>query len=177
MSETIEPAPSEDGALTPPNNSSPANSSAANTSSNDSPLDVGRPGDGRPGDDRPGQERAGQGHAGQGHAGQGRPSRGGAKLPIASEEDCLAALSRLPALNMLGMIDVRQANAYRGIYATILQHGQRRQASPTTALDHPGLLDLLRKDPALAGLLEPLFSQEEIARMLSQARDEGPQAD
>ncbi|HXT59941.1 MAG TPA: hypothetical protein VN699_14985 [Pirellulales bacterium] len=162
MSETLEPTPSDDGALTPPNNSSPAN-----TSTNDSPLDVGRPGD-----DRSGPERAGQGHAGQ-----GRSSRGGAKLPIASEEDCLAALSRLPALNMLGMIDVRQANAYRGIYATILQHGQRRQASPTTALDHPGLLDLLRKDPALAGLLEPLFTQEEIARMLSQARDEGPQAD
>jgi hypothetical protein len=167
MSDKLEPTPSDDGALTPPKNNSPEN-----TSPNDSPLDAGRPGDGRPRDDRPVDDRA---HPER--AGQGRSSRGGAKPPIASEEDCLAALSRLPALNLAGMIDVRQANAYRAIYATILQHGQRRQASPTTAFDHPVLLELLRRDPSLANLLEPLLSQEQIARMMSQARDEEPQAD
>jgi hypothetical protein len=108
-----------------------------------------------------------------GGAAQSASSRGRDKRRAASEEDCLAALSQLVPLNMAGMIDVRQTNSFRGVYATILQYHQRKRGSGTSAvLDQPGLVDILRAHPELANLLEPLLSDEQIANLMSPTRDE-----
>lgn len=113
--------------------------------------------------------------AGKGSASQAGPSRSGGKPRVPSEDECLLALGRLPALNLHGMIDIRQANAFRGIYATILQHHQRQHAAhPAATLEHPGLIDLLRQRPELASELEPLLGDEQIARLMAEARDENP---
>lgn len=104
---------------------------------------------------------------------QPRGQAGSAKRRIASEEDCLAALSQLPALVTMGLVDLKQANAYKGIYAVILQHYQRKQAnSDRPILDQPGLADLLRKNPDLANLLEPLLSVEQIEALMRQGHDD-----
>jgi hypothetical protein len=107
-------------------------------------------------------------------AGQERPSEGRAKSRVATEHDCLAALSQLPALMTFGLVDVKLANAFKGIYATILQHYQRKTAnSEKPTLDRPGLLDMLRKHPDLANMLEPMLSKEQIEALMQQGQDRG----
>lgn len=108
-----------------------------------------------------------------GGAARSASSRGRGKPRAASEDDCLAALSQLVPLNMAGMIDVRQTNSFRGVYATILQYYQRKRGSGAPAgLDQPGLVDILSAHPELANLLEPLLPDEQIANLMSRTRDE-----
>ena len=66
-----------------------------------------------------------------GHKNSARDHRPGgphARHRIATEEECLAALSRLPALVALGMLTTSQANTVRSIYVSILQHHQKQPA-------------------------------------------------
>lgn len=108
--------------------------------------------------------------AGPEGAGRERKPRGAVRQ-IASEEECLAALTRLPGLNLARVIDDRQTNAFKGIYVAILQHHARKQASPRAVLEQPGLIEALRRNPELANLLEPLLSDEQIEALMSQTRD------
>ena len=101
-----------------------------------------------------------------------RPKTENAKRRIASEQDCLAALSQLPALVTMGLVDIKQANAYKGIYSVILQHYHKKQTgADRPTLDQPGLADLLRKNPDLANLLEPLLSLDQIEALMRQGDD------
>lgn len=103
---------------------------------------------------------------------QGDP-RPRTKPHIATEQECLAALTKLPGLVMLGVIDIQQANAFRGIHSTILQHLARRQASTELiGADRPRLAALLSKHPELASELEPLLSDEQIAKYMRQASED-----
>lgn len=103
---------------------------------------------------------------------QQRPQVQKAKPKIASEEDCLAALSQLPALVTMGLVDLKQANTYKGIYGVILQHYQKKQVNADhPVLDQPGLADVLRKNPRLANILEPLLSREQIEALMRQGND------
>lgn len=96
-----------------------------------------------------------------------------AKPHIATEQECLAALTKLPGLVMLGLIDIQQANAFRGIHSTILQHLARRQASAEPiGADCPRWAALLDKHPELASELEPYLTAEQIAKYMRQASEE-----
>ena len=123
----------------------------------------------------PSVSRPDEGPGGPERCSQGRSARPGAKQPIESAEDCLAALGRLPALNMLGVLSEKQINAFKGVYSTMLQYYQRQQATPRSAnLEEAGILEALRRNPMLANLLEPVLSQEQIDSLMAQARDEPP---
>lgn len=116
-----------------------------------------------------GQPKPGEGRR------KSRSSSPSAARQAASEADCLAALSRLPALNMTGLIDIKQTNAFKGVYSSLLQYYSRRQASPSTpALDQPGLVDALRRSPELISLLEPFLSDEQIDALMAEAGQDEP---
>jgi hypothetical protein len=84
-----------------------------------------------------------------------------------SEQDCLAALSQLPALITLGLIPVRQADSLRGICNSILQHYRRQEAGTAAgSLETSRLLDAVRKNPEIASMLEPLVTDEQIRMLL-----------
>jgi hypothetical protein len=83
---------------------------------------------------------------------------------IPSAEECLAALAHLAGLVALGILRPAQANAIRGSYREILQHHGRSHArgSAQAAVSDADLLDLVRTNPALLNLLEPLLTKEQI---------------
>ncbi len=86
---------------------------------------------------------------------------------IASEAECLSALSSLPKLMLLGMVTTAQVNAIRAIMTTLLSH----HAKPvgTVVSSSPGgnpLVDLIKANPHLADTLTPLLSAEDIQAIL-----------
>lgn len=104
---------------------------------------------------------------------RGKGSQHRAKPHIATEQECLAALTKIPRLVMLGVIDVKQANSFRAIHDTLLRHSARRQASAESiGADRPRLEALLDKHPELASELEPYLSEEQIAKYLRHVSEE-----
>ena len=100
------------------------------------------------------------------------PQRGRAR--IASVEECLRVLSQLGSLATLGMLSTAQANTIRSTYTAILQYHERQQSGPTrTITNEKGLAELLRKQPELATLLEPLLSDEQIQMLVRGGKDAG----
>ena len=101
-----------------------------------------------------------------------------AKPPLPTEEGSLAALNALSGMTLMGLVGVPQANAIRGIHATILQHLGRKQGGPEPLrLDEPGLAAIVAKHPELASQLEPLLSDEQIDALMRRASaDEGSDA-
>lgn len=88
---------------------------------------------------------------------------------VPDEEQCLAALNKLPGLVALGILKPAQANAIRATYSEILRHHQRNQSRENqqgpASVD---LLDAIRKQPELISLLEPLLSQEQIDLLMAE---------
>lgn len=109
-------------------------------------------------------------------SGPKRKRREGNKPPnrhsIASEEDCLSALSRLPGLVTMGFLSTTQANSMRGVYATILRHLQQGKSTQSDQqLDNDSVLDMLRRDPKILSLLEPLLTSEQVAMVMCSGTD------
>lgn len=90
---------------------------------------------------------------------------------IPSEEECLAALARLPTLVTLKFLTTAQANTIRGSYAQILQHHYRQRAAQDrgAAVDNDTVAEQLARHPELANQLEPLLSKELIAAIMARA--------
>lgn len=87
--------------------------------------------------------------------------------PIASEAECLGALSSLPKLMLLGMVTTAQANTIRAVMNTLLSH----HAKPvgTVVSSSPGgnpLVDLVKANPQFADALTPLLGAEDIQAIL-----------
>ena len=101
-----------------------------------------------------------------------RNARPRAKPRIATEEDCLAGLSQLPGLLTLGMLTTKQVDSIRGTFNSILQH-HRHQPAGTVAnsLDQSRLQEIVRANPELANLLEPLLTDDQITMLLQPATD------
>jgi hypothetical protein len=91
---------------------------------------------------------------------------------ILSVEDCLAALSQLPALTTMGMLTTTRVNTIRSVYTTILQYHERQQSGPSrTITNEKGLAELLREQPQLASLLEPVLTDEQIEMFVRGGKD------
>ena len=89
------------------------------------------------------------------------------RKPIASEIECLSALSSLPKLMLLGMVTTAQVNAIRAIMSTLLSH--HAKSSGTVVSSSPvgnQLVEVLKGNPMLADALTPLLSPEEIQAIL-----------
>jgi hypothetical protein len=96
------------------------------------------------------------------------------RAPIASVEDCLAMLSRLPSLVTLGLLSTAQANSIRSTCTAILQHHVRQQSGPSrTVVNEKDLAKLLQKHPEFAKLFEPLLTDEQIEMLVRGGKDAG----
>ena len=97
-----------------------------------------------------------------------------ARAPIASVDDCLAMLSKLPGLVTLGLISTAQANAIRGSCAEILRHFERQQSGPSQpVLNIKDVATLLRERPEFAKLFEHLLTDEQVDILLRGGKDAG----
>ncbi len=91
---------------------------------------------------------------------------------IPSEEDCLIGLAQLPGLLTMGFISTPYANSMRGVYATILRHLQQdKSARSNQQLDNDSVVDMLRRDPKLLSMLEPLLTSEQVEMVMRNGMD------
>jgi hypothetical protein len=90
--------------------------------------------------------------------------RSGSKQRSAPDSDaCLAALGQLPGLVAMRVLTTAQVNTMRGVYSTMLQQHHRSQAGQHQAqLDDADVMAILRDNPTLLSLLEPLLTDEQI---------------
>jgi hypothetical protein len=96
------------------------------------------------------------------------------RAAIASAEDCLAMLSRLPSLVTLGLLSTAQANTIRGTCTAILQHHERQRSEPSrTVVNEKDLAKLLRTHPEYAKLFEPVLTDEQIEMFVGGGKDAG----
>jgi len=102
------------------------------------------------------------------------PQARGRRPEIRSEEDCVAALGQLPGLITMGLIAPAQANAIaRSLREVIRYHELRRSQSAAGAtLGDEDLLQTVRDNPQMLGLLEPLLTDEQVAMVIGGAGDE-----
>jgi hypothetical protein len=122
----------------------------------------------------PGKGNSGKSDSGapQGSAGSHRERGRGKASKIHDVDACLSALSALPGLVAMGMVSPSQANAISRVYSTILQHHQKTAAVRDQGVRVEGeLLDLLRADPRLVNLLEPLLTDEQMEAFFRSAGD------
>jgi hypothetical protein len=93
---------------------------------------------------------------------------------VLSEQECLDALGRLPGLLALGIIKAAQVNAIRGIYREILQHHQHSQArEDRQGISNADVAELMRTNPAILSMLEPLLTDEQIAMVMGDLTGDG----
>lgn len=103
-----------------------------------------------------------------------RPPRGKASgSAIPNAEDCLQALARMPGLVALGILKPAQASAIRGCYADILAYHRGRAKEAEKGLSNDDVRGLLRENPELLSLLEPLLTSEQVEMLMKDAGDGG----
>jgi hypothetical protein len=84
----------------------------------------------------------------------------------------MVALSRLPGLLTMGFISTTQANSMRGVYATLLRNLQQdKSARSNQQLDNDSVVDMLRRDPKILSLLEPLLTREQVEMVMHDGMD------
>jgi hypothetical protein len=103
---------------------------------------------------------------------QPRPRNAGQVL---GQQQCLAGLSQLPGLLTMGMIKPPTSNALRGVYHDLLQHYQctGRDTAKPAQVDED-VIAILRENPAMLKLLEPLLTDEQL-KMILQGLKNGDQ--
>jgi len=114
--------------------------------------------------DKPGDQQT-QGKTRGGNAGQ-RQQRHSKKSSIPSPEDCLWALAQIPGLLAMGMLKPAQANAICSSYREILRHHKDKAKEAESGLASADVMDLLRKNPQMLSLLEPLLTEEQVALVM-----------
>lgn len=106
-------------------------------------------------------------------AGRQRCHRESRKPGIPSEEDCLRAIAQAAGLVAIGLLDASDANAIRAAFRDILQYHRSRAKEAEKSISNADVLELLRKDPSLLSLLEPLLTQEQIEMITRSAKNGG----
>jgi len=96
------------------------------------------------------------------NAGESQPRRN-KKSGIPSETECLRLMARLAGLVAIGFLRPPQANAIRAAYQQILQFHRNKAKEVEKGLANADVLELLRSDPNLLSLLEPLLTDEQVA--------------
>jgi len=102
----------------------------------------------------------------------GGEAKSATRASIASEDDCLRALTQIPGLVAMKMLSTAQANSMRGVYSAILQHHQKNHHVPgDTGLGDADVLELLRHKPEMISMLEPLLTDKQIEMLMRDAKD------
>ena len=93
------------------------------------------------------------------------------KFGIPSEQKCLHAMERLAGLVAMGLLKPAQANSIRAAYREILQYHRSRAKEADKNLANADVLELLRTDPKLLSLLEPLLTEEQVTMVTKDTED------
>jgi len=94
------------------------------------------------------------------------------------EEQCLAAIARLAGLVAIGMLKPSQANSIRASFAEILRfHRAAKGAREQQRLEDADLIGLLRTNPELLAMLEPLLTEDQIDMLTREAAANEAQTD
>ena len=92
--------------------------------------------------------------------------------PVLDATQCLGALSQLPGLLATGLLAPKVVNAMRGVYQTLLQHSARAGATVNPALATEDVFSVLRENPELIRLFEPLLTDEQLEAITREIDDE-----
>lgn len=98
-----------------------------------------------------------------------RQQRHSTESDILSENDCLRRIARTAELVALGVFKPSVANALRSSYRDILQHHKAKAKEAEKNLSNGDVIEVLKKDPRLLSLLEPLLSQEQVDMIMKSA--------
>ncbi len=91
-----------------------------------------------------------------------------------SEEQCASILSQLPGLIAMGMITTAKANAIRGACNAVLQYHQKGKGSPgQERFEDADVLTLLRTNPQMMAVIEPMLTSTQLELVLKDAKDGG----
>jgi hypothetical protein len=94
------------------------------------------------------------------------------------EEQCLAAIARLAGLVAMGILTTSRANAIRASFVEILRwHRATRGSREQQRLDDADLIGLLRTNPELLAMLEPLLTEDQIDMLTREADGSEEQTD
>jgi hypothetical protein len=86
----------------------------------------------------------------------------------------LRAIAQVAGLVALGLLKPAQANAIRASYREILQHHRQSQArEDNQGLSNADVLRLMRDNPEILGLLEPLLTDEQVAMVMGRRNGDG----
>lgn len=89
-----------------------------------------------------------------------------------TEEQCLAALGRLPGLVALGYLPTGKANSIRSAYSEILRwHRAAKGGGEARRIDDADLRKMLQSNPELLNMLAPLLTDDQIAMVLGGAEE------
>jgi hypothetical protein len=87
---------------------------------------------------------------------------------LPSEEACLRVMTQVAGLVAMGLLKPAQAQAIRASYRELLQY-HKTKARANAASTNLDVMDLLRKSPEMLNLLEPLLTDEQIAKVMESA--------
>ena len=94
------------------------------------------------------------------------------------EEQCLAAIARLAGLVAMGLLTTSKANSIRASFAEILRwHRAAKGSREQQRLEDADLIGLLRTNPELLAMLEPLLTEDQIEMLTREAAVDEAQAD
>ena len=86
---------------------------------------------------------------------------------VPTQQECMRALGRLPILITLKVISTQQANAIRGTYQTVLNEIHRSTSDGgTAAVADDNVIALLKANPELLNLVEPLLTDQQVRDLL-----------
>jgi len=91
---------------------------------------------------------------------------------IPSRNEIIRALGRIPGLVALKMLAPAQANAICGVYKTMLGEESKSRAGQKTQISDDNVLKMLREQPGMLSLLEPLLTNEQIEMVMKDASDD-----
>ena len=111
--------------------------------------------------------QAGPGHAGSAHH---QETRNAGRIP--SRDECLRAVNQVANLLLMGVVTTSQPTRLAPPIRPCLISNKSNGVAVGRQLDDQGLLSVLRSHPELAGHLEPLLSDEQIAMLMEQARED-----
>ena len=107
------------------------------------------------------------GQHGQQHEQQQDQRAGQSDIP--SEEDCLRAIAHVARLAALGMLKPAVANTIRSSFRDILQHYKSKAKEAEKNVANADVLEAVRNDPKMLGLLEPFLTQDMINSIMKNA--------
>jgi hypothetical protein len=73
----------------------------------------------------------------------------------------------------MGFLKPPQANTIRASYREILQQHKAKAREAEKGLSNANVMEVLRKDPQLLSMLEPLLTAEQVAMIMKATHDGG----